>query len=911
MRPAIKVAFATGSNTLNLQLIQRLKALFPELPLAVVAEFPPPEGRWIPYHPLQGFWENYQRCRAAFRGRRIRLAGVVLIPNVPYRRLRLIALLLAPAGFIAYNENLDHWMLRPRCVPLMLRHLAWRLRNLIVFETHPGGRLYTFLWRLVRPAEWRRPLALLAARMAGLVVAFLKLCLPARPDPPLKPQRPEGISVIIPSRNGRAFLEDLLPQVFGELKGAPAEVIVVDNGSHDGTAAFLRTRHPAVTVIESESPLSFSQAINRALARTRFSRVCLLNNDMVLEPGFFGALRKAFDQVPDLFCATAQIFFPAGQRREETGKAVMVPRSLRGPGDFPIRCETPLAGEDLTYVLYGSGGCSMYCAEKLRALGGLDEIYAPAYVEDLDLGYRAWRRGWPTVMAAQARVVHRHRATTSHYYGPEELEAFLEGNYLRFLARAVGSPRVFRRLWGEAAARLNFLAAHNNDTALAALSRAWRAPGWVRRCGPGETFSEEMIISMGSGELAVFPGRPPRGRPLVLIASPYLPFPLAHGGAVRMYNLMRRAAADYDQVLVAFVEHLAPPAPELLAIFSEIVEIRRRGTHLRPRTRRPDMVEEHDSAAFRAALRQTFRKWRPAVLQLEFTQMAQYADEAAGARTVLVEHDITLDLFRQLALQEDGWEARRQYRRWVRFETAAWREVDCVVVMSEQDRRAVQGACRVVCLPNGVDLEHFRPAAEDPEPRRLLFIGSFAHLPNLLAVEFFLRKVWPQLADLSPALHVIAGLGHREHLDRFRERAILNLDQPGIEVEGFVADPRPAYARAAVVIAPLVASAGTNIKIMEAMAMGKAIVSTPAGVHNLNLEAGRDLIVAASAEEFAAAVRALLADPELRHRLGRQARLTAERDYDWDRIALRQKQLYEELTGCRHAVADRAPGGKR
>ncbi len=895
MKPAIKVAFATGTESLNRELIARLKALFPELPLAVVSEFPPPEGRWVPYHPLQGFWENYRRCRAAFRGRRIRLAGVILVPGVPYRRLRLIALLLAPAGFIAYNENLDHWMLRPRCLPLMVRHLAWRVRNLIVFETHPGGRLYTFLWRLVRPSQWRRPLALGAARIAGLLAAMLKACLPPRRDPPPREQRPAGISVVIPSRNGRSLLERLVPQVLQELEGEAAEVIVVDNGSSDGTAEFVRHEHPGLRVLVSEQPLGFAQAVNRGLAGARFSHVCLLNNDMSIEPRFFRALRRAFDEIPDLFCATAQILFPEGQRREETGKAVMTPAARRGATDFPIRCEMPLEGEDLSYVLYGSGGCSMYAADKLAALGGLDEIYHPAYVEDLDLGYRAWRRGWPTVMVADARVVHRHRTTTLRYYSPGELEAFLEINYLCFLARAVGAPRLFLRLWREALGRLNYRAAHGTATALAALERAWRAPKWVRRLGPSKTFSEEMIFSLGSGEVAVFPGRPRTRRPVILIASPYLPFPLSHGGAVRMYNLMRRAAADYDQVLVTFVEELTTPAPELLAIFCEIVQVRRRGSHLRPPSRRPDMVEEHDSPAFRAALRQTIRKWRPAILQLEFTHMAQYADEAASARTVLVEHDITLDLYRQLACQEDGWESRRQYRRWLRFETAAWTKVDCVVTMSGKDRRTVQGARRVVCLPNGVDLERFRPAEQDPEPGRLLFIGSFAHLPNLLAVDFFLREVWPGLADLKPVLHIIAGLRHREHLERFRERAPLDLEQAGIELEGFVADPRPAYARAAVVIAPLVVSAGTNIKIMEAMAMAKPIVATPAGVHGLDVVSGRDCIVASSAPEFAAAVRRLLEDPALRRDLGLQARRTAEKDYDWDQIARRQKELYDAL----------------
>src|SRR5262249_12229332 len=154
-----------------------------------------------------------------------------------------------------------------------------------------------------------------------------------------------------------------------------------------------------------------------------------------------------FDEVPDLFCASAQIRFPPGVRREETGKTVFLRDRRDG---LPLWCDEPLPGEDGSYVLYGSGGCSLYDAAKLAALGGVAEIYAPAYVEDLDLGYRAWQRAWPSVYVAGAVVEHRHRATTSRYFTQEELDLILERNYLRFLARAVSDPKLFRRLWRQA-----------------------------------------------------------------------------------------------------------------------------------------------------------------------------------------------------------------------------------------------------------------------------------------------------------------------------------------------------------------------------------------------------------------------------------------------------------------------------
>src|SRR5208283_1486258 len=219
-------------------------------------------------------------------------------------------------------------------------------------------------------------------------------------------------------------------------------------------------------------------------------------------------------------------------------------------------------------------------------------------------------------------------------------------DHLRFLARSVSDPKVFRRQWAQAVGRLHAEARPGSE-ARAALRRA---PAIALRGGPRHPcrFPEDLLLALANETVTVYPGKAASGKPRVLVASAYLPFPLAHGGAVRIHNLTARAAADWDQILVAFTETDAPPAAELLDRFVEVVLVRRTGTHAAPSTGRPEVVEQFASASFRAALREAARKWRPAIAQLEFTQMAQYAADCAPARPILVEHDITFDLYRQL-----------------------------------------------------------------------------------------------------------------------------------------------------------------------------------------------------------------------------------------------------------------------
>lgn len=882
----VKLIFASCSEDLVESLIEHVAEIGAKAPVVVVSEFQPPNptAEWIPYHLAWTVEQNEQLIESKLRGRPVGLVATILQPNMPFWPMRWIALKRKSWGLVIFNENLGHFSLSPSDIPTILRHLKWRTGNWFRWNLRPAGPLYTWTWRILHPVQgFRRPLLYRQVLREGLTRPFPVVVLPSAQAP-----MPAGISVVIPSRNGKDLLGLCLPPLLAQ---SPAEVIVVDNGSDDGTVDWLAANYKQVRAIVSKDPMSFSKAVNTGIAEARFSHVCLLNNDMVIEPEFLSELKRAFDEVPSLFSATAQIFFPKGARREETGKAMMAPREHFS--DFTVTCVEPFVGEDHTYVLYGSGGCSLYDAVKLRQLGALDEIYTPAYVEDLDLGVRGWRQGWPSVFAAGARVLHEHRATTKRYLSEEQLQRALEVNYLKFLMRAFSDRETFNRLWQEAVYRINCYAVESQPH-MKILSEAGNAQQWIRPLPPAR-MPETEILALNNGRCAIFPGRGRTGKPVIVVAACYLPFPLSHGGAVRMYNLMRSAAKTVDQVLIAFSTVLDSVPVELLALCAEVVVVQASGSHDRALTNRPDTVEEFDRPEFRAALKQTIRKWQPGIVQLEFTQLAAYASDCNGAKTMLVEHDITLDLYGQLLQYGHDWETEREYKKWQTFERAAWRNVDCVITMSEKDRSIVEGAKRVESLINGVDLARFQPCADEPEPARLLFIGSFAHLPNVLALDWFLKKVWPRLSTLNPTLHIISGRRPQYYLERYADKARPDLQQPGIELESFVSDVRPAYRRATLVIAPLLASAGTNIKIMEAMAMGKAIVSTPGGVNGLDLEDGNQVVVAKDPDAMAQAIIGLLRDPDQRRAFEKRARAGAEREYNWEVIGKKQDEIYQSL----------------
>ncbi len=393
----------------------------------------------------------------------------------------------------------------------------------------------------------------------------------------------------------------------------------------------------------------------------------------------------------------------------------------------------------------------------------------------------------------------------------------------------------------------------------------------------------------------VLEGRPcVEGRRRIAILSPYFPFPLAHGGAVRIYNLLRQIATEFDIELFAFTDAPVDPAPILE--FCPRVVLVEKPRYREPRwcTLLPPEVHEFRSTAMHKALAEERRAFAFDTLQVEYTQLAEYPGD------ILVEHDVTFDLFTQIARRQPTLSAAWDAFRWRRFEIRALRRYRRVVVMSDKDAGmvadmlAVPTAPRAVVIPNGVDLDRFRPQPEPPG-ESLLFIGSFRHFPNIAAYRFFTESVWPLLRDKFPrlTLTVVCGPDHLTSWRAFADSPEPAPD-PRIRLLGFVADVRPLYVESNLIIVPTTVSAGTNVKVLEAMAMQRAVVSTTSGCAGLGLLHGHSVWVADTPQSFAAAIATLIKDPARRAQIALAALGVAHRNFDWTAIGKLQRDLLRD-----------------
>jgi glycosyltransferase involved in cell wall biosynthesis len=309
--------------------------------------------------------------------------------------------------------------------------------------------------------------------------------------------------------------------------------------------------------------------------------------------------------------------------------------------------------------------------------------------------------------------------------------------------------------------------------------------------------------------------------------------------------------------------------------------------------------------ALQQTLDQVLRYKRFDVVNLEFPYLGHYDLRQAppGKRLpslVVDSHEIAYDLARQFA-RASGNLGRRLYagvnwRKLRREELRTYRAADGVYVCSTADERRLLNQApgvRTAVIPNAADVEYYQPRPTDPPPdgRTVVYFGLLSTVPNIDGVVHFVQDIWPRIAAVHPEARCKI-IGGRP------PPSLLALAGPRIELTGFVSDLRPHLAAAAAIVVPLRLGGGTRLKIVEAMAMGKAIVSTTLGAEGIEAAPGRDLFVEDQPAAFADAVNLLLAEPDLAARIGRSARQLAVERYAWSGAAHALEDFYHRLLEC-------------
>lgn len=399
-------------------------------------------------------------------------------------------------------------------------------------------------------------------------------------------------------------------------------------------------------------------------------------------------------------------------------------------------------------------------------------------------------------------------------------------------------------------------------------------------------------------------------RPRLLVLSQTLPYPPDGGVKIRAWHTWRELATCFDITALCFYRRattLPDAARAGLAgvatvhahpIPQEESRTRLLWDHLRSlATGRVYTRYTYDAGAYRAELLALLAQGGWCAAHAESLDMAGYFPLLRGIPLICVHHDVQSQLLSRRATVEGSWLRRRYLRHQaglMRREEISWAaNVALNVVVSETDRQsllALAPSARVLVAPNAVDTSAWAPSAKGhAEPDDLVFVGGSDWFPNLDGMQWFAELVLP-LLRLSRTGIRARWVGRATTTEQARFAAL------GIDSTGYVEDPRAYVAQAKCVIVPIRVGGGTRIKLLEAWAAGKAVVSTTIGAEGLAAVDGENILIGDAPGEFAAALARLLDSETLRSSLGNAGRQTVLRDYQWSAVGRLLRTAYLEAS---------------
>jgi sugar transferase (PEP-CTERM/EpsH1 system associated) len=388
--------------------------------------------------------------------------------------------------------------------------------------------------------------------------------------------------------------------------------------------------------------------------------------------------------------------------------------------------------------------------------------------------------------------------------------------------------------------------------------------------------------------------------------------PVHSGGDLRSFNILRQLAMRDEVIFFSYYDEGADPdyeknlkeqLPGAVCVNTGRRQASRlaRGMDylLRLPQAAPYAVSRFGSGKVQQRLKRCLTEQRPDVVVCDFLDAAVNFPEPLAIPAVLFQHNVESEIWRRHATNGSG-PARKliyglEFSKMLRYEQKMVQRFDHVIAVSEHDKKLMKAwvdPARITVVPTGVDTGQFCPGPQPEQEKPLVvFVGAMDWEPNIDAAKYFCAEIWPLvLAKVPDAKFRIVG--------RNPDRRVQALAGNTVEVTGRVLSVVEHLRAAAVVVVPLRVGGGTRLKIYEAMAVGKAVVSTSVGAEGLDVHHGRDMILADSPVEFAESVITLLRDPDLRSRQGRAAAEVAA-NYGWPRIARKFGEVLQGLAGQR------------
>lgn len=390
--------------------------------------------------------------------------------------------------------------------------------------------------------------------------------------------------------------------------------------------------------------------------------------------------------------------------------------------------------------------------------------------------------------------------------------------------------------------------------------------------------------------------------------------PLDKGGKLRTWHLMRHLARRHEITYLSFTDPDTTPADRegMRAVCAHLHVLPRRDPPkgsaafyadaaaylLDPL---PYAAAKYRSSAYRHLLDRALAERPFDLVVCDFLVPAVNMPATLPCPSVVFTHNVEAEIWRRHAESRTNPVTqllyRQQWRRMLRFERRTLARFDRVLAVSDADARTFQRLypealdAPPITVATGVDTAYFAPGAATAQPGHLVFTGSMDWIPNEDAMTHFCRDILPRIRALAPGVTLsIVGRSPTPAVQRLAEIG-------GVEVTGRVDDVREHVGRASVYVVPIRIGGGTRLKIFEAMAMGKAVVSTTVGAEGLPVTDGRDVVLADAPDRFAAAVVALLQDDRRRHDLERAARQLVVTHYDWAAVAGQLEQALVDTAG--------------